>query len=341
MGGSLKELISQPLAIFAFLFFLIPVFTAVIHGEYSFDDFFRSKWIDFHNSWIVLYCFLFASFFINQYKDSHFFARLALLGAFAVDFFYSAFKFVNHGFAFDRWQGSSGNPQIWGTQIALVLLVWLISHKEMDEYFKSKLLSIFSLSTIVLAVILCGSVSNFIGLAFAALAWTSLPVIWSFALAIGYLVFSYWNIYSFVSSGVLDIEVLKTKLGFVAKKFLPRIKLWSRLVNADLSFDSFYGMGFTKYKALSEQVSLKEHSHVHSIFFHNYLISGIIGFVSNFFFFAFKPLFTNKYLVAMALYYLTNSAFECTCLFPETQVLFWLVIPIVFEISSKSSAKIS
>lgn len=321
---------------------LLPWFMALFHGDFVLVTT-KLQWINHHNSWIILYSYLASNYFLfitdNFKKVLH--ALIVFLSAFGVDFIYSIVKWINNGFAFDRWQGSSGNPQLWAIQASMMLLLWLIVHHKIDELMRSKIYTRISLLIIVAAIFLTGSISNFIGLIFASLVWLlPWPSLSLFA-TLFYVIIVNLITVKFLFGYHGNVVELRNIFAGLSHKFIPRIKLWLNLLNEapNHHLDYIWGMGVNAYNSFMAAATSGHHKNAHNLYFHNWLINGLLGLYlgSIFLFDALKQVLGNRYLLAIGLYILASSVFDCALTFIEVQMVFWLILPLLLEIISKSS----
>ena len=317
----------------------------LIHGDFDLSQAIQLQWINHYNSWLILYAYLASSYFLyisREIKIPYLKGfRASLIGliifllAFAVDFLYSSVKWFNHGFVIERWQGSSGNPQLWAVQASLMLIVWIIIHGDLDNLFKSKNYSRLIISLLITATILTGSISNFIGLGFASLAWL-VPWAWvSLFITLAYvIVVNLWT-WNFLVNYQGDILDLKNIFQGLSNKFIPRLKLWLELLkeSSNLHLDYLSGIGLNAYNDFLDKATLSKHENVHSLYLHNWLINGIAGVYITFIFLtsALQKILQNKYYLAICLYVLSSSVFDCALNFLEIQIVFWLILPLIVD----------
>ncbi len=328
------------LSIIVWQLFLIPVILGLVHGDFHASESVNLQWINHYNSWLILFCYLAANYFLHISETSWIkgiqgltVSQLGLASfalAFVVDFFYSLIKWISAGLPIERWQASAGNPQLWAVQASLILVIYLLLRKNLNKLFAWLLLTL-----ICAATILTGSISNFIGLCFASLAWI-VPWAWlALVLVVVYLFvvnFATWN---FLVNYQGEVSELKNIFKGFSHKFLPRIKLWFDLLkdSPNLHGNWVSGIGLDAYNQFLERATEGKHENVHSLYLHNWLINGIPGLYSSFIFLlnGLKTIYSNKYYLAIALYVLSSSAFDCALNFLEVQIPFWLMLPLIIN----------
>lgn len=329
---------------------LLPWIMALFHGDFDLANA-KLQWINHQNSWIILYSYLASNYFLFIAENTktpllnklpaRLIALLVFLLAFEFDFIYAIVKYLNNGLSFERWQGSSGNPQLWAIQASIMLLIWLFVHNKVDELTKSKIYTRISLTTIILAIFLAGSISNFIGLSFASLAWLLASPILALILALLYLVVVNYITIKFLLNYHGDLDALKNLLAGFSNKILPRLRLWFKLLKEapNHHIDYIWGMGLDAYNTFMASATAGHHKNAHNLYFHNCLTNGLAGLYlgSIFLFNSIKQILSNKYLLAIALYIISSSVFDCALTFIEVQILFWLVLPLLCDMISKSS----
>lgn len=330
---------------------LIPWLMAFIHGDWNSMSLAKLQWLNHYNSWIILYSYLASNYFLLISSKNkiplfekyplNFIVLIILFIAFEVDFIYALIKWFNNDFGLTRWQGSSGNPQLWAIQASIMFLLWLIGHKEINKLTKQKIFSRIFLLTIILAIIFSGSISNLIGLAFASLAWLLASPILALVIVLLYLLVVNFITIKFLLSYQGSIDELRNVLAGFAHKFIPRIKLWLNLLNEAPKhhLDYFWGMGVEAYNNFMAQATAGHHKNAHNLYFHNWLTNGLPGLYlgSIFLFNSIKQILNNKYLLAITLYIISSSVFDCALTFIEVQMLFWLILPLLVDMNEKSS----
>jgi hypothetical protein len=336
------------LSIMVWQIFLIPSLVTLLQANYQLFKDHNLQWLSYDNSWVILFCYALANYFLltntglKLKMDKAFYALNALLFGFLIDFFYSVLKWFNSGFAVEnRWQGSSGNPQLWAIQLSIVLLVWVLINKDLDTYFSNRFLSRVIFVCIILGIVLTGSISNFVGLFFAALSFLIPSSIIVLISAIAYVFAMNFFVINYLKTANIDIISLKESLSGVAHKFLPRIRLWLKLLRElpNYSFNTFLGMGLETYNNFIESATNAKHQNAHSIYAHNYLINGFLGIYMHLIvlFNALKDILKNKYLLAISVFIMTSSVFDCALTYLEVQLVFWLTLPLVLPRIIKSS----
>ncbi len=245
-----------------------------------------------------------------------------------IEFVYSMFKASQEGFL-HRWQGSSGNPQLWAVQASLFLLIWLLAR----QHLKQRWLLTLSLTMIIAAIILSASISNWIGLLFAAL---TLPFgFWALLIFLIYFLWVHIFIWKFLCGFHGSMAELKILFQGLAHKFVPRIKLWLDLLKASPSLDLDYisGLGLEKYREFMRLATHGKHQNVHNLYLHNYLLNGIAGiYLSSFAFWHYpRSMLQNKYFLAIGIYVLSSAVFDCATMFIEVQMLFYLFLPVLLD----------
>lgn len=336
------------LSIIVWQIFLIPILVTFLQGNTDILKDHNLQWLSYDNSWVILFSYALANYFLltssglKLKMDKSFYALAAFLFGFLIDFFYSLLKWFNSGFAIEnRWQGSAGNPQLWAIQLSIVLLLWLLINKDFDEYFQNKFFSRIILILTISGIILTGSISNFIGLFFASLALLIPSSTVVLLLAIAYVFAMNFFVINYLKTAQIDINSLKTSLNAVSHKFLPRIRLWLKLLKElpNHSFNSFLGMGLDRYNQFIELATNAKHQNAHSIYVHNYLINGYLGIYMHFIaiFNALKDILKNKYLLAITVFAITSSVFDCALTYLEVQIVFWLTLPLILPRIIKSS----
>lgn len=347
----LKELLftqQKILALIVWQVFLIPVVVALVNGGlnvFSYEQNFQ--WLNYHNSWIVLFCFVLSNFFLKFSQNlklkfkPYFYASLAFLMGCIIDFLYAVFKWSINGFAVDnRWQGSSGNPQLWAVQLSLALLVLIIVRKDLDQYFKNQKFSQVLFIIITLGIIFSGSLSNFIGLFFASCALCFSNSFFILVLAFIYVIAMNCFTVNYLLHGNIDIHELKQSLNVFTNKFLPRIRLWLKLIRhlPNYDYNWFWGMGLEKYNIFMDTVTHGKHQNAHSLIIHNYWINGVFGVYMHFtaLLTSAKEILKNKYFLAIFVFAITSSVFDCAISFLEIQLVFWLVFPLIVSKFMKS-----
>lgn len=326
---------------------LIPVIIALANGVNVFSNQQNFQWLNYHNSWIVLFCFVLSNFFVkfsqnlNLKFKPYFYASLAFLVGCIIDFLYAVYKWSINGFAVDnRWQGSSGNPQLWAVQLSLALLVLIIVRKDLNQYFKNQKLSQALFIIITSGIILSGSLSNFIGLFFASCALCFSNSFFVLVLAFIYVISMNCFTVNYLLHGNIDIQELKQSLNVLTNKFLPRIRLWLKLIRhlPNYDYNWFWGMGLEKYNIFMDTVTHGKHQNAHSLIMHNYWVNGVSGVYMHFIalFTSAKEILKNKYFLAIFVFAVTSSVFDCAISFLEIQLVFWLVFPLIVSKFMKS-----
>lgn len=329
------------LAFIAFGLFVIPVIMGFFHQD--FNQVVHLQWINQHNSWLIFYAYLGSSYFLylndklkgNQGLDLSFYALLSFLFAFVIDFFYSVLKWFLAGFEFTRWQGSSGNPQLWAVQASLMLILWFLIHKKINQSFGSKIPAYAILCLIILAIVLTESISNFVGLVFASLAYLLPSGIAALVITLVYVLAANILIWNFLINYQGDVENFKNIFHGFSNKFLPRMRLWLDLLkeSPSLQIDYVLGLGLNNYNEFLARATNFKHQNAHSLYFHNFLINGIAGIYLTFIFLikSSQKILSNKYYLAICLYALSSSVFDCALSFLEVEIVFWLALPLIIS----------
>ena len=350
-GSFLKEVFftrTPKLSLIVWQVTFLPSVIALLQGNPNLLKDHNLQWLSFDNSWVILFCFALSNYFLSQglceklKMDKAFYALSAFLFGFLIDFAYAVLKWINSGFAVEnRWQGSAGNPQLWAVQLSIALLIWVLVRKDLDKYFNNSFVSSFLIVLIASGIVLTGSMSNFIGLFFASLSFVIPSAIFVLVLAFAYVILTNYYVINFLTGSEPDINSLKSSLNIVAHKFLPRIRLWLKLIK-DLpsqNFNPLLGMGLENYNAFIETATNAKHQNAHSIYAHNYFINGLLGIYIHLIalFNAFKDLMKNKYLLAIFVFVITSSVFDCALTYLEVQLVFWLSLPLMLSRILKSS----
>ena len=255
--------------------------------------------------------------------------------SYTIDWFYSLYK------AWDlphyRWNGSSGNPNIWAVQSSLTLILILYSY--FKSYKKPNFFSRKNISPLYYAFTGMGILISLIGLTKAFSLANFLALIASASALILYFLFknksklfiqiiaislSIAMIVFIKSTYQIDVESIELPL---AKKFIPRIKLWSNfsdLVDSFTVIETLFGLGHLKYKSWLDSLGRHDFYHAHNFFYHFFLQFGILGFLSSTWLYL-RMLF-SKHLIfyLLGVYILIVSLFDISLFFDEVQMLFFI-----------------
>jgi len=331
---------------------LIPVLFAVLQGE-DFTINVREHWINHRSSLAPLALFLYAnfllvtakhktvnpspSFIVTLSKNYSVYIALALLLMSLVELAYSIYSFFYGSNLSDhRLEGSAGNPQPWAVELAIYALIYILFRKSIEKSFPKpfvKVLLGFLPFTLIFSMLFSGSVSNVLALAFASLSLIPVNPAYILMMALAFIGFINYEIFSHIQTFNGDIASLKAKLGAVASKFIPRIKLWYlslQKVQA-INWNPFLGVGYQKYASLITKGTGTDH--LHNVFYHNFILYGYFGLLMPFLalFTNLKDILSDRIYLAIFLYVLCSS-----CLDPAFQIfgpmgIFFFTLPFIIQ----------
>jgi hypothetical protein len=245
-------------------------------------------------------------------------------------FFYGS-NLSNH-----RLEGSAGNPQPWAVELAIYALIYILFRKSIGKSFPQpfvKILLGFLPFTLIFSMLFSGSVSNVFALAFASLSLIPLNPAYILMMALAFIGFINYEIFSHIQIFNGDIASLKAKLGAVASKFIPRIKLWYLSLQKvqTMNWNPFLGVGYQKYASLITKGTGTDH--LHNVFYHNFILYGYFGLLMPFLalFTNLKDILSDRIYLAIFLYVLCSS-----CLDPAFQIfgpmsIFFFTLPFIIQ----------
>lgn len=331
-------------AYFVYMIFGTHMLWGIFQGDYFFELHRRMHWLNTQIIFEIPLFYFTTKFFITIIKELHMnsYTLLRLITSlisvsYAIDWVYSLYK------GWDspeyRWNGSSGNPNIWAVQSSLVLILILYSY--LKTYLKPNFFSAHRISPVYYSLTGIGILISLIGL-IKAFSLANFLALIAFATALGlYFLFktkskifiqiacillSVAMIYFIKNTYLIDIETIKLPL---AKKFIPRIKLWSNIDELLASFSwlqYIFGLGHLKYKAWLDSLGRNDFYHAHNFFYHFFIQFGLIGFLSSTWLYL-RMLF-SKHLIyyLLGVYILIVSLFDISLFFDEVQILFFILL---------------
>jgi hypothetical protein len=346
----LKELFwrYQWLTIMSILAFLLPLVISGYNHEVITKDL---PWLNSSNSWRILLSYFPTLIFFKILDDIDFskddliskifkyinnkkveLVSIIFLSSIIPETIYSFVRFFrNNG---ERFQGSSSNPQLYAIELALLILVLIMSWRSLKIYLKTDLPLKLILILIILNSLASGSISNFIGLIFVSFIWilNSGTIALAIAFTVNLLVNSL-GLYWLINLDRIDMLDLKEDLGIFASKIIPRLNLWLKSIPLfDLkNFNYLRGIGYSAYYEVIFNKTGIGQVHIHNLFFHNLLTGGFLGIYSVLMWFIhhLKLLCSNKYLCSIAIYLLISGLFECGSIYDEVQTVFWRIFPFI------------
>lgn len=329
------------------LFFNIFIFTNIhflmglVHRDLGFDG--NAYYLDPSNSFYILFVYLFSLIFLNvfkDYKNDFFYLKKYSSVTLAISFSLLGFitDFIIHFFErlldpelnlLDRWFGSTDNPNIWAMQSGISVLLLIKVFYEKSEKIP-RLFLIFISFFILLAVIISGSFTNILGVIFAigslflSASWPLMIILLSVILVVNIsllLKFSYHDYHP---------DDLIFPINFLAHKIIPRMNLWSNLLEKATSqdFNYFYGMGYSKYKPWVESLMKNTVDHLHNIYYHYYFMHGIPGIYASLAYLM-NIWKANKVSFAVVSYVLIISLSDASFLNYEAILMFFLVLALL------------
>lgn len=343
------------------LFSFLPMIMDNVYGDL--DCNLKVYWPTASNGVYYVILFLFSICFINilrrtfredfvvkifgkellYFSNSIVVAPFALVTSFIIEFFYYLIK----GFSdsnldvFVRWEGGSSNANIWAVQGSIALLTLVAYY----SIFKSGFLRFltlkidlkwfiyFYLLVIFASTILAGSVTNILGIFIA-----SVPIVWGISASYVLFIALFALLLSVFLIFFLDGKLVKAgELDFpfnivAAKKFLPRMRLWSHLMDKLNSgdFNLWTGLGFCEYIEWTKSLIKRGVDHLHNIYYHNFFLYGLPGLYAAFAYLA-NIWKHNKYSCAVVIYILVASCTDASLINSGPQLQFWLTLPIILE----------
>ncbi len=362
ISNETKELLKNKLiknfnskeAYFVYLIFGTHLLWGIFQGDYFFEVHKRMHWLNTQIIFEIPLFYFTTKFFITIIKElqmnSHTLLRLitSLISvSYAIDWVYSFYK------AWDspeyRWNGSSGNPNIWAVQSSLVLILILYSYLKTyhrPNFFSANKISpiYYSLTGIGILISLIGLIKAFSLANFLALIAFMIALCLYFLfkaksklfIQISCIILSLAMIIFIKNTYLIDIASIKLPL---AKKFIPRIKLWSNIDELLASFSWFqyiFGLGHLKYKAWLDSLGRDDFYHAHNFFYHFFIQFGLLGFLSSTWLYL-RMLF-SKHLIyyLLGVYILIVSLFDISLFFDEVQILFFILIAFYESHENKS-----
>ena len=216
------------------LFLFIPaIIDIVILQEY---DQIKSYWIHSHNYHYLLFAlafsFLSLDFLRNITSKSHAWITSLFSFSFILELVITlAGKLSNPASLLKcNLAASTSNPNIWGTQIALLALLVFISHKEMNTWLRN-----LTIPALTIGSILSSSTTAILAFALAA---SSISFAWIPANGILFIAL-FFSVYLILLCPKLlnNQEALHQIFGAKSSKFLPRIRLWGQMQERLLTND--------------------------------------------------------------------------------------------------------
>ena len=325
-----------------FLIF-ISVFTwAIFDNSFLLIDKYNLYWLNIENAYqIMLVYFLAKAFFsLSRYLSfklesslRYFFFLISL--SYVIDWFYSLAK--SFYLEYYRWDGSSGNPNIWAIQSSLIfisLIYYFSKSKFTWSFFNIFFLLATALSLV--GVLKAFSLASFIGLGLALLSFLLFKLFKEKGLNVYRIALCLF--FCFVLSLIYFAEPQWTQDSnfYLLKKFLPRLKLWNHFDDliSNFSLINFvFGLGTVEYKSWLESLARDDFNHTHNMFYHLFFQFGFLGLVSNSIFY-FKVFF-SRYLYALGIYFLVVALFDVSLLVGESLNLFFCLIPALTLVHSQ------
>ena len=329
---------------FMFLIFGSVLLWGSFQGDFFFIKHHNLHWLNVQNAYqIPVYYTASKAFFIFleeagiKIKESLVYFLILITSSYLIDWSYSFFKSFELGNY--RWDGSSGNPNIWAIQSSLILFL-VLNYFYRNGLNKSRL-SFYLFAVAILSsigILKAFSLASFLGLAAAIAAL----IIFKLFKKPGQILVS--SLIILISLAMIyfiyeaDMSYFETTKFFLAKKFIPRIKLWSHfdeLIANFTSLDYIFGIGQIKYRAWLDSLNRSDFYHAHNMFYHFFFQFGLLGFFTCSVFY-YRMLFNSCFVLGV--YLLVASIFDVSLFFDENQILLFILIPALELIESRSNS---
>ena len=329
---------------------LLPILHGAFGGDYPWSEHPYTYWINARTSYVAIGA-LMTGQLLRVLMDRLEFTQattktimgFALLGSFLVDFLYSLFKLYFEGSA--RWEGSAGNPNIWAVQAALILIFIVAMKAEVKKsageinWFQS--IWDIGVPLLLLAAILAFSLANYIALAITIIAFVFYLTrsrekwIWSsiFAVAVIAVVLISYLIFNVDFDYLMQNQYIKqlTDLS-LAKKIIPRLKLWSHISDFWQADWVWFGSGYQTYSAwLAGLKDGHNFSHIHNVYLHFFIQYGLLGLIPLLYLiwtWVTNPKISFSFL---AFYFLIVSCFDCAILCYENIIVIAFIVAQLME----------
>lgn len=343
-----------------FVFSFIPYFMEFFHQDLSCDN--KPHWATIHNSFYYFVLFLYSVCFINV-----FFSRIkeklsiTLWGkeilyssspisiiplSFSISFFIQfLYTFVKKLFTpgfelLGRFDGGGG-PNTWAAYSSITLITIIAYY----SFFKKSSLRVFGITinlkiliniclfTIIISIVLTAALTNFIGLIFASLSiLLNLSGWFVLAILVSSLLISISMVFILDNKSIYPNDLV-FPFNLIAKKFVPRMRLWSHVMDKIRTEDFslwWQGLGFCEYIVWAKsllKVKQDNIDNLHNFHYHYFFLYGFPGLYAGYAYLV-NIWKRNRYTCAIVTYILVVSCSDSSNFIssgPHTQ--FWLSLP--------------